>query len=286
MYEGIDKQLIPLIKNFIEKVRLEHLPQLANIIPADAVLRILEQEAVVIYFPEGLNSADSEEKPKNNGFLFDAIDFAGEKKHFVYINSAQTIDKQIFTAAHELGHLWQLNVYISERAPDIKYNEEDLMSRFAAEFLMPEKEFIDYASEFGSDYLKDGKISLFSMLCIISKLMNIFLCPYKAVVRRLYELDFISHKAIDFLIPTKQEDKLVLMDKIKEINIEFGYERLNNPDGKKWMSGLADMLDLAEKEGCVSKAKIAYLRRTFSLPENLQNKRFSASIPLGEKGDK
>lgn len=33
----------------------------------------------------------------------------GEEKHFVFINTNSTLEKQVYTAAHELGHVWEID---------------------------------------------------------------------------------------------------------------------------------------------------------------------------------
>ena len=114
-----------------------------NVIIRGDVLQVLNRYCTVIYYP-----LDGE---RNNGFhISDIPDIKGKKQHFVFINTAQSIEKQVFTAAHELCHVWNIEKRVIEKLGiDIdKLNnqgfnsmEERIANRFAAELLMPEAEF-------------------------------------------------------------------------------------------------------------------------------------------------
>ena len=88
---------------------------------------------------------------------------------FVYLNTAKPLEKQIFAAGHELGHLWNVadiiwNAQLEKQFPR-KENEEAAMNRFSAELLMPEKTFYQSASPLLKSYqTADGKIMI-SSLC-------------------------------------------------------------------------------------------------------------------------
>lgn len=65
----------------------------------DSIFDILENECTVIYYPL--------ENEKNRGFHIKKI-VKNELKDFVYINTAKPIAEQIFAAAHEFGHIWEV----------------------------------------------------------------------------------------------------------------------------------------------------------------------------------
>ena len=71
------------------------------------------------------------------------VDICGNENTFVYINTAQTIEKQVFTAAHELGHIWGIDELISSSSTTMSSfdGKEKITNRFAAELLMPEQIF-------------------------------------------------------------------------------------------------------------------------------------------------
>lgn len=65
----------------------------------------------------------------------------------IFINDNDAKAAQIFTFAHELAHIWIGASGISDRHPDTKGDStnptEILCDRIAAEFLVPEREFLD-----------------------------------------------------------------------------------------------------------------------------------------------
>jgi len=110
-----------------------------NVLLRDDIFRLLDnQDCIVVYYP-------LDEDEENNGFHVEHP-VKGELKHFVFINTAQYKEKQIFTAAHELGHIWDIIGYMNTNG--FTGNEEwkeHVINRFAAELLMPEREFIKYS---------------------------------------------------------------------------------------------------------------------------------------------
>jgi len=64
----------------------------------------------------------------------------------VFINDNDAKAAQIFTVAHELAHIWIGASGVSDRRPDTKGDSENtieiLCDRIAAEFLVPEEEFL------------------------------------------------------------------------------------------------------------------------------------------------
>jgi len=77
---------------------------------------ILEKTAIVVFYP-----LDDE----NDGFHIQRT-LKGKSADFVYINTSKAIEKQIFTAAHELGHRLGVESYISEFCKNfdvLKYRE-------------------------------------------------------------------------------------------------------------------------------------------------------------------
>ena len=99
----------------------------------DGIFNILEEKCTVIYYPFP--------EEKNRGFHLKKI-VGNELRDFVYINTGKTIEQQVFTAAHEMGHVWN----VSKKVRDLAINkgleigdidDEKVTDRFAAELLMP-----------------------------------------------------------------------------------------------------------------------------------------------------
>ena len=62
------------------------------------------------------------------------------------------------------------------------------------------------------------------------------------------------------IIPPEFLEKLV-----QNFINEFGYVKLKNPSHKKWIEGLAEKLDIAEKNHLLSENKIRQMRERFGL---------------------
>lgn len=100
-----------------------------------------------------------------DGFSTDKV-INGHPETIVYINYAKNKEKQNFCAAHELGHLHELDKQLEDLFPDDVFthsNIEDVMNRFAAELMMPARDFERRSSEpyrecFGK---KDGREGVF-----------------------------------------------------------------------------------------------------------------------------
>ena len=124
-----------LINEIVNDFRLEN--NVINIIVRDEVFGILERYCTVIYYP--LDNEDI------NGFHIKR-NVNGRSKHFVYINTANTTERQIFAAAHELGHIWNvyekvkseyenIDEYIASVTDEIP--EEYVSNKFATQLLIP-----------------------------------------------------------------------------------------------------------------------------------------------------
>lgn len=145
-------------------------------------------------------------------------------KLFIFINTNLPLEKQIFTAAHELYHLLFHREQL-ENAYSHLIKSEDLGSKFeereanlfAALLLVPRtllKEQIEI--------LKIGPVNL-NLLDII-RLMDVFAVPYKTMVLRLYETGFLKESDADkwLRIPDRNENAGVLYEMRKhEIGLRW-----------------------------------------------------------------
>ena len=96
---GGDDVMVEQIQKFIEEKRDEG--KIINSIIRDDVFSILEKECTVLYY-----------------YLDDAIEgfhiskpVRGEQKQFVFINTQKVLQEQVWTAGHELGHVWKVDQY-------------------------------------------------------------------------------------------------------------------------------------------------------------------------------
>ena len=166
-----------------------------NQIIKEDIFKILEMNCKVIYYPI--------EDDEICGFVY-----SFKNRKFVYINSYIPYEKQIFTAAHELYHIWYSDIKTGELLKSVVLEEtinfrdikkEDLRAnRFGAEFLVPKDVLLN---ELQIRKMNKNIIGLREIV----ELMDIFLVPYKTLVRRLYEIEYLTEdKCIELL---KEEDR-------------------------------------------------------------------------------
>lgn len=225
------------------------------------VLALLDRYCTVVYYPL--------EDEKNNGFHIKIPDVSGEERHFVYINTAQTIEKQAFTAAHELGHIWKVDQHVAEQC-GLSLDEElgeRIINRFAAELLIPEEWFRQlYVQEYQKWQTADGRIVIRDMLKVIVTLMDQFFAPFKSIIYRCWELRYIDGSTRNLLLgETHTLLKETIDTVVQEIIRDNGYTQFQTPTRKKSISGLAGLLNRAEMQGDVSQDKIDHLRSLFDL---------------------
>jgi len=91
------------------------------------------------------------------------------------------------------------------------FREDFKANRFAAEFLVPEEVF---RNELNIRNIKTDSIELREII----ELMDVFLVPYKTLVRRLYEIDYISLEKCNRLL---SED-----DRKEDIGVMLWQKRL------------------------------------------------------------
>lgn len=234
------------------------------------VLDVLDMYCTVIYYPL--------ENESNNGFHVTGIpDKTGKEHHFVYINTKQTKEKQIFTAAHELGHVWNVDNYILD-----KYEEqldgvsrEDIINRFAAELLIPADEFVlVFNNEFENMLANNSQASIGNFLKIIVTLMCHFCVPQRAIVYRLYELELINEQSLNLLLGENIISEEIITNYVNNLLRENGQIDFLIPTEKKYIGGFAELLDQAESVGLLSTSKIERMRETFELPKKQSDSEF------------
>lgn len=238
-----------------------------NALLREDIFSLLEKFCVVLYYP-----LDDE---TNNGFHIDNLPiFSGDISEVVFINTNQTTEKQIFTAAHELGHIWHLDEYITEQIghrPDYTTIEK-IMNRFAAELMIPTDHFKTVLGKaiLANQQSPEGDKS--NIIKIIAHLMNEFFVPYKSIVWRLFELGFLSEAHFDTLCPANDccsdDDPSLRKVYVYLYNCikEEGYDKLLQRTQKKYIKDFSDYLKKAELKGNISSSKITLLREEFDIP--------------------
>ncbi|TYP57459.1 ImmA/IrrE family metallo-endopeptidase [Thermosediminibacter litoriperuensis] len=135
-------------------------------------------------------------------------------KLFIYVNTNLPLEKQIFTAAHELYHLLfnrdQLENGYSHmiKQDDLDGKQEERTANlFAALLLVPRtllKEQIEILK------IDPAKLNLLDII----RLMDVFAVPYKTMILRLYETGFLRDKDADkwLQVPDRDENEGVLYE--------------------------------------------------------------------------
>lgn len=204
----------------------------------DDIFNILEDNCTVIYYP-----LDNE---KNRGFHIKKI-VKNELKDFVYINTAKPIAEQIFAAAHEFGHIFEVSEKVWKMIGypgfPTEEDEENITNRFAAELLMPaevfKESFLEQMKELG---MKNGKVKVDDLVRVMVMQMGAFMVPYEAVRRRLVEIGLMQQSAADFL-ESKEEEILHLV----ELLTQYQNSYLEKGTGRKTISGIRELIEEAEK---------------------------------------
>lgn len=211
----------------------------------EEVLSILEEEATLLKYPI--------EDDELCAFVCKKQD-----KLFVYINTHIPKEKQIFAAAHELYHIWfdqgRLNQSEMLNSNTLENETEDInelrANLFAAMFLVPKEILINQLESSGIE-----------KYCLkiedIVKLMPVFLVPYKTVVRRLYEIDYLNDRQLkEFLaVPDRDPNKGVLLyRKILQLN-DSSQERTK----EMFFEGLVENSIKLFENGQIDDKKLSYL---------------------------
>lgn len=167
-------------------------------------------------------------KPFDNENLAGFIGY----KHGSFIivtNTRHTLGSERFTIAHEIYHLLENRVFIKENAiieecidrneKDISDIKEIMANAFAAELLMPMKDISEEVERMRNSGTKpiDSKI--------IIKLQQKYGVDYKAIIKRLYEIQKINDEE-------KKELEQLDNDKIEleKLTKNLGYSNeLNSP---------------------------------------------------------
>lgn len=248
---GRNEQVVALIHEFIAYKKEKN--GIINEVIRDDVFDILKEECVVLYYAlddsrvEGCHMI----KPMQ-----------GKVEQFVFINTTKAVQEQTWTAAHELGHVWQVDHYVKEKLNQYDLDSEQLVNRFAAELLLPqnifEMELKAKLKEFG--YV-GTVMSAEMMVCLVTYLMNYFCTPYKAVIRRFIELDYIRENTEQHFLSGFEKER----DLYKRLIIENQYTRLEMVNKAYSMRNVEKDINILEKNEVYSKKKIARLRELFHL---------------------
>lgn len=249
----MDDKWIDIIKNRAETIRSGSFNSDEPI--RDNIFKLLRDKSVLVFYP-------LEDEKDLDGFHVDRV-IDGQIKPFVYINTANYWDKCIFCAAHELGHVYRIETCIKESCPDSVINDaecDEIMNRFAAELLMPETKFKSKFSDVASRIFnkKDKGIKEQDILRIAIELMDFFFVPYKAVIKRLNEIGFLTDLGVQHYI---EYNDLV----IKFFIADGDFIRPNQITNLKQFDNLEDLIRKTQNKSSLNTKAIDVLCRSFDI---------------------
>ena len=246
-----NEMVVRTIQDFILQKRSEK--HIVNEVIRDDVFAILREECIVLFYPLNDNGVEGCHMIKP---------VSGEMKQFVFINTTKAVQEQTWTAAHELGHVWQVDIYVTERLDQCELDCESLVNRFAAELLLPEKIFRKVLNHKLDEYNYKGPVMSKNMMVrLVTYLMNYFCTPYKAIIRRFSELGYIAKSAEAKYLDGFKEQSALYERLIKENQ----YTRLETVNMAYSMGSIEQDINLLEKNEVYSDKKVARLREIFHL---------------------
>lgn len=274
--EDFPEEVSRAIQQFIDSIKKET-PYFfgSNLIIRDDIFSILEKTAIVVFYPL---------EDENDGFHIQRT-LKGKSTDFVYINTSKAIEKQIFTAAHELGHRLDVEKYISEccKKFDVQKYRENVVNRFATLLLVPENEFRtvveEKLKELKGDEIESSspiQISLIEVFRLTAFLMDYFFVPFKTIVYRYSETGIIT-KDVRNKILSNYSEKL-----LTECISEGKYLRLNTPNNKKSIADYAELLEKAESLETLPVQKIRKIRVQFDIPELTEDNKLKLMLTVKE----
>lgn len=166
-----------------------------------------------------------------------------------------------------MGHVWgvatQVWELVGEQGVLESKVEERIIDRFAAELLMPAKEFRrTFWAHMEKLNLDANKLRLADLVRVMVLQMNDYMVPYESVRRRVIETKIITQnlgetllkkeKAILPLINAFSKDQNTMLDRVT---------------AKKTIPGLRNMLEAAERSGELSIYTINRIKRDFDIDD-------------------
>lgn len=253
----LDENIIKGIIEIIEEIKREN--NIRNEIIRDDVFSILQAcDCIVLYYP-----LDGEEQDGCDGCHIEKP-VNGRMEQFVFINTNNTRERQAFSAAHELGHIWRVDQRVREKVPlscknDAEMNEK-IIDRFAAELLMPRDLFIEAINNWFKETKYIGSnMKITDIIKLIAYLMNYFFVPFKSVVIRLNELNKLDEIYNDIILKYKDSELLYEIIKTEQ------YTRLGIVNKLKSIDKLPEYLVQLEEAKIFNETKIANIRKLFDI---------------------
>lgn len=238
MIKGLSQSDIDIVKERADE-KLSFCKKTGDIIGTQ-IFSILKLHARVVYYPLGING------PWGFTGIRGIQNGKEREESFVAINSSIPMDCQVFAAAHELYHIWyghNPEILPSDLLNDAgKAIDERKANRFAAEFLVDE-----------SLLRQEIELHHFKGITIknILQLADIFVVPYRTMVKRLWEIGFISEGECDHFLDETE-------DEIEKYRIIYSLEQ-PKPDNRVVVDNLVELAVEAYNSKFITYEKLEYL---------------------------
>ena len=246
-------EITEIIRKFIQEKRTQG--NIVNQVIRDDVFALLERECTVLYYYledeiEGYHIA----KPVN-----------GVLRQFVFINTQKVLQEQVWTAGHELGHVWKVDQYVRDNCAECNEDIETIVGKFTAELLMPYDIFKDEIRKKLTEYQYSGPVmSQEMMIELVTYLMNYFAVPGKAVIRRFHETGYIREENIEAYLKGFDDGK----DLYDKIITERQYTRLDRIGEVYSMGTIQEDIARLERMQIVKPKYAACVREMFHIDTN------------------
>lgn len=246
-------RVVKLIPPVIVELKKEY--AFSNDAIKDGIFRLLEKHCTVVYYP--LNNE------KTRGFHVKRF-VKDKREDFVFINTANPVSEQIFGAAHELGHVWEVANKILKEMPGQSFTsdeEEIIINRFAAELLMPQDIFRhSFFIHLDDMHLNAESLKLEDLIKLAVMQMNDYMVPYEAVRRRLVETKIISSQVSDIL-----DKHRATISEVVKLFAQDQNTMLDRVTAKKTIPGLRTMLEQIENNKLLDDYTICKIKKDFDI---------------------
>jgi Zn-dependent peptidase ImmA (M78 family) len=222
----------------------------------DNIFKLIRKIGIyLIYYPIPIDN--NQENPFSAVYL--SSEQKGEKINFIGLNTQDYYDKQIFALGHELYHYFEkAEIHVCRISDGPQSYPELKANRFAAEFLLPTDKLVSEVQEINNGDIDLKKWKLTALLRFVARLHCEYRLPYKAIVRRLLEIESIDRTQFDKLVMEPVRTKESLYYRIGMNMDATVFELLNTPTHKSGVDGedLNKILSNFES-GLISEAELS-----------------------------
>ena len=266
----MEKKVVELIQKLCDEAKEQM--HITDPVIRDDVFELLQaNDCIVLYYPLP-DEAESGDRGCAGCHIEKIVN--GETRQFVFINTSNTRERQAFSVAQELGHIRGIDKQVYKKMPEAKsIKAEDIINRFAAELLMPEKEFCSVLKERLQNIHYNGKtIKETELVEISAYMMNYFFVPFKSVIMRYSEINRLQKEDLPKLEKYNDSDYLREIIKAKQ------YTRLLIVNEEKSMDNLQEILSKADKAHILEGNLVSRLREEFDLKNTQEGEDYTLAF--------